>query len=427
MKILVVDDDKFNLKIVEAYIKMVSSEYSILLCNNPLEAEGILKAEAIDIILLDIMMPEISGIDLLKVIRSQKKFNDVQIIVLTGLADSENFKACFEAGANDYIRKPIEITEFHARLNAAVMQRKNSLILKEMLETAKSQNNELKELYTRLKDTQFHLVQSEKMAAIGELAAGIAHEINNPAGYVSGNLETLAKYIKRIKQYIDHTRAGLEEIVQNPNPSGAFMNYLEQNTKMFKELKIEVISDDLESIIADSQEGVKKISSIVWYLMSFSGTGDKADRVLCSVNEIIRQVLLVVSYEAQGIADISFKPQDMPEILCTKGQLEQVFLNIIINSIQAIKLKKAGSGSIVIKTYMENEYVCCSVKDNGIGISEENLERIFNPFFTTHEVGQGTGLGLSISHDIIVNKHGGVIDIKSQLGNGTEFIIKLRS
>jgi CheY-like chemotaxis protein len=100
LKILVVDDDRFNLKVVETYIKMVSSEYSILLCDNPLEAEGILKAEAIDIILLDIMMPEISGIDLLKVIRSQKKFNYVQIIVLTGLTDSENFKACFEAGAN---------------------------------------------------------------------------------------------------------------------------------------------------------------------------------------------------------------------------------------------------------------------------------------------------------------------------------------
>jgi signal transduction histidine kinase len=114
------------------------------------------------------------------------------------------------------------------------------------------------------------------------------------------------------------------------------------------------------------------------------------------------------------------------EILCTKDNWSRFFLNIIINSIQAIKLKKAGSGSIVIKTYMENEYVCCSVKDNGIGISEENLERIFNPFFTTHEVGRNR-FGLSISHDIIVNKHGGFIDIKSQLGNGTEFIIKLRS
>lgn len=426
MRILVVDDQKFNLKLAESYIKMASNEYSIILCENPLKVMGILEEEPIDIILLDIMMPEISGVELLKEIRLQKKYNDIQIIILTALTDNENFIECFEAGANDYIRKPIEQLEFHARLKAAVMQRKNSLVLKEMLETAKIQNSELKELYARLKDTQFHLVQSEKMAAIGELAAGIAHEINNPAGYISGNLETLAKYAERIKRYINHTRVGMEEIVKNPQPYDAFLKCMEMHTKLFKELKLEAITEDLESIIKDSQEGIKRISDIVNYMMSFSDTGDNTDRVSCSINELIRRVLLVVSHETRGIADISFEPQNVSDIICLKGQLEQVFLNIIINSIQAVKSKNEGNGSIVIKTYMENENVCCSVTDNGIGIPEEHLDKVFNPFFTTRDVGQGKGLGLSISHDIIVNKHGGIIDIKSQYGYGSEFIIKLK-
>ena len=206
MNILVVDDEKFNLRIAQHLIKNHIEDSHTFLCSSPEEVIQNLEENNIDIILLDIIMPKITGIDILKIIRSQKEYNDIQIIMFTGMTDEVSFKVCFENGANDYISKPIDFTEFIARMNASVKARKNILSLKEMNNTITTQYAKLSAMTEKLKDTQFNLVQKEKLAALGEIAAGIAHEINNPIGFISSNLETMDRYFKKIRDLMLHYR-----------------------------------------------------------------------------------------------------------------------------------------------------------------------------------------------------------------------------
>lgn len=425
MKILVVDDDKFNLSVAEGYLQFYFPGYEIFLCQSPKLVMRIIYEKQIDIVLLDIAMPEINGIDVLKEIRSQKEYRDIQIIMLTAIVDLDSFKTCFELGANDYLTKPIDTTEFQARIKASATTRSNSKMLHEMYERMRLQNNQLKNVNVQLRDAQFHLIQSEKLAAIGELAAGVAHEINNPIGYIGSNLETMESYLNKMHSFIDFCMEQLNSMVSIPEYS--------QNDSIIKSIhekyiksKIKFISDDLESIIKDSQEGIQKISGIVKSLRNFARAGNEDEKNYCSVLEIIEQVLLIIRNESKYAVEIKLGDFNTQEVYCNKGQLGQVLLNILLNAIQAIKSQnRAEHGNIFINAYTEDDYICISIKDDGPGIPEENLTKIFIPFFTTKEVGQGTGLGLSISHDIIVNKHKGLLDVKSFVGIGTEFIIKL--
>jgi two-component system, NtrC family, sensor kinase len=425
MNILIVDDDQFNLKVAVGFLNIISENNNIILCQKPEEVMQLLETENIDILLLDIMMPNISGIDILKSIHSLKSYDDMQIIMLTALTSSESIKECFDLGANDYITKPINIIEFQARFNSVSRTRKSSIIIKEMFERLQLQNNELKEVNARLKDAQFHLVQSGKMAAIGELAAGIAHEINNPIGYVGSNIETLSNYLLKIKEFIIYNQEHLQNSILLSTDNDIKLN-IEAILEKYEKMKIERIVKDLDSLINDSKEGINRISEIVQTLRNFARTSIENEMAYNSLEEIINQVLLIVRNESKYAVDIKYEPIEMPGLLCNKGQIGQVLLNIIINAIHAIKSeKKDERGLINIKTYMESEYQCLRINDNGPGIKEEYLSKIFDPFFTTKEVGQGTGLGLSISYDIITKKHNGVLDVKSELGIGTEFLIKL--
>lgn len=179
MNILVDDDEKLNLMIAKDYINSIFDKGNVILCGSPYEVMGILADQEIDIVLLDIVMPGMTGIEVLQFIRDKREYNNIQVVMLTSMSDKELFKKCFEMGADDYILKPIDLTEFSARLKAAVKTRSNTLILKEMFEQIKTQNKELKELNKKLEDTQFHMIQKEKLASIGELAADVAHEIYN--------------------------------------------------------------------------------------------------------------------------------------------------------------------------------------------------------------------------------------------------------
>lgn len=427
MKILVVDDDRFNLTIANDFIKKSDIECEVTLCNDPTKVERLMKKNSFDIIFLDIVMPEIDGIDVLKQIRANFEYNNIQVIMLTSLTDSHSFKNCFENGADDYVNKPIKEVEFFARLKAAVKTRNNALMLKDMFERIKKQNKELKGLNKTLKDTQFHVIQKEKMAAIGELAAGVAHEINNPLGYLGSNLETLSKFIPRIKTMIEEYRRFIKSVSSNEifmeqhniNEGLSNVDYIE------KKLKIDFVVSEIGEIIKDSMDGVNRVSKIVKSLQNFAKTGFDDEITSNDLNMIIDEVILLLNNDLKNIATIKKNYVVIPEVLCNRSQIGQVILSLITNSLQAIASQNRLDGKIIIETFREKDMVCCSICDDGPGIDQEMINRIFDPFFTTKEVGSATGIGLSISYDIIVKKYNGEFDVESIPNVKTIFKFKL--
>lgn len=427
MKILIVDDEKFNLSIANDFIKKSDIKCEVTLCNDSTEVENLVREKNFDIILLDIVMPKMSGIDVLKLIRSRTEYNNIQILMLTSLTDSDSFKKCFEYGADDYINKPIKEIEFFARLKAAIKTRNNAVILKEMFERIKKQNNELKVLNKTLQDTQFQMIQKEKLAAIGELAAGVAHEINNPLGYLGSNLETLVKFITRIQTMIVEYKDFIgiinsdEELIEEYNINDELSNIKEKE----KKLKIDFVINEIGEIIKDSRDGVQRVSKIVNSLQNFAKTGYEDEMISNDLNIIADEAILLLRNDLKSIAKIEKEYGNIPYVVCNRSEVGQVLLSLLTNSLQAIKSQNREVGNITIKTFKEKDYVCCSVWDDGPGIEDNVLNKIFDPFFTTKEIGSATGIGLSISHEIIVKRHNGVFDVKSTLGEGSKFTFKI--
>ncbi|PKM50428.1 MAG: hybrid sensor histidine kinase/response regulator [Firmicutes bacterium HGW-Firmicutes-7] len=424
MRVLVVDDDRLNLKVADGFLKNYFEDYDVILCQEPTKVMHLLETENIDILLLDIIMPELSGVDLLRQIRNIEGYRDIQVIMLTSLDDSESFKTCFELGANDYIVKPIDTTQFQARLNAAAKARNNTRMLREMLETMKQQNVELKTVNSLLKDTQFHLIQSGKMAAIGELATGVAHDITRPIGTAFNHLEELIDDNKTLKEYLNLNANFLEEIAKRIDDQQT-LALIEAVKKNYVQLSVANTTESIDCKINVLQKELTNVSEIVQSLLNLSWINPQDNSGRCRLDKLIEQVLLVIRNEASKVVEITKEMPAFPEISCNTGEIGQVILNIIINAIQAIKNEdKERRGHVHLIGYEEEQYVCVRISDDGPGIPEENLDKIFNPFYTCKE-GQGTGLGLSISYDIIVNKHRGILYVERERERGASFTIKL--
>jgi len=251
---------------------------------------------------------------------------------------------------------------------------------------------------TEYRRSREQLIQSDKLAAIGTLAAGVAHEINNPIGFISSNLNTMNKYLKKMNSYIERT--GTEEDED-------------------KEAILEILTDFVNAV-DESTEGTTRVKNIVANLKSFSRI-DRAEKEHANINEGIESTLNIVWNELKYHCKVEKDFGDIPDLYCIPNQLNQVYMNLLLNAGHATK---GQSGLINIRTWADDANIYVSVKDNGVGIPEENVKKIFEPFFTTKEVGQGTGLGLSLAFDII-KKHGGNIEVKSEVDVGTEFIVAL--
>jgi len=427
MKILVVDDERFNLTIAKDFIKKSNIECEVTLCNSPVEVERMMEENNFDIVLLDIVMPKVTGIDILKKIRENSEYNNVQVIMLTSLTDNDSFKKCFENGADDYINKPIKEVEFFARFKAAVKTRNNAQMLKEMFERIKKQNKELIDLNKTLKDTQSQIIQKEKLAAIGELAAGVAHEINNPLGYLGSNLETLSRFVLKIQTVSKEYK----NFIKNLDSNEIYMEKatISKNVSHLREieekLKINFIISEIGEIIKDSRDGVNRVSKIVQSLQNFAQTVSDDEIATYDLNMIIDEATLLLNSDLKKVATIDKRYDIMLPILCHRSQIGRVVISLITNSLQAIKSQDKIDGQIIIETYQEGDMVCCSICDNGPGIEESIINKIFNPFFTTKEIGSATGVGLSISYDTIVNKYNGEFTVESIPGKKTIFTFKL--
>ncbi|HEX8949798.1 MAG TPA: ATP-binding protein [Dissulfurispiraceae bacterium] len=305
-----------------------------------------------------------------------------------------------------------ELLEANKQLSAS--ERKYKELAENLEKKVDERTAELKMAYTRL-------LQQEKMASIGQLAAGIAHEINNPVGFIHSNLNTFAKYIRNLKEMLEFYRTAFARADAQPSPPpGGLQPLLRQAAELNKKLKIDFIMDDIDDLTKQSMEGSERIGSIVANLKGFSHIDESAAGEV-DINTELDNTIGVLSHEIKTKgADITKNYGKIPFFHGNPGLLCQVFLNILLNALQS----RESQPEITVKTEQKGETAAISISDNGRGIPHEIQGRIFEPFFTTKDVGKGMGMGLSIAYDI-VTAHGGGIECRSEEGKGSVFIITL--
>lgn len=271
-------------------------------------------------------------------------------------------------------------------------------------------NLELAEANLKLQKTQTLMVQNEKLASIGQLAAGVAHELNNPLGFLVSNNTTLRKHFGKLKE-------AWENFMKSPAAAGFDQSLAVKLNRAF---------DDSGEIFNESKDGFDRIVKIVSSLKNFSRVDQSAAFDEFDVNAGIESTLIVAWNEIKYVSDLRKNLSPLPLIRANGGEINQVILNIVVNAAHAIgKHPRGGLGLIEITTVQNGESVLITIRDNGVGIPKDIINKVFDPFFTTKEPGKGTGLGLSISYDIIVNKHSGTIEVESDPGTGTTFYISL--
>jgi C4-dicarboxylate-specific signal transduction histidine kinase len=305
-------------------------------------------------------------------------------------------------------QRTAELAELNRTLDAKVYERTDSL--QRALE-------QLQKAHEDLRTAQGQLLQSEKFSAIGQLAAGIAHEINNPIGFINSNIQTLTQYVNTYRNLFQ-LREKFDQAVRDKDYEKASA-MLSEVEKFKKIMNFSFINSDVPNLLKESYEGAQKIHRIIEDLRTFASP-DKESMGSVKVDAIMESMINIVWNEIKYKVELKKEYSPVPAITCNPQKIAQVFVNLLMNSAQAIKDK----GIITIRTYTKDGFVCVDVADNGCGISPQNSIKIFDPFFTTKPVGQGTGLGLSICYDII-KKHGGSITFTSKLGEGTTFTVML--
>lgn len=317
--------------------------------------------------------------------------------------------------------KNLNIVNFLIQVNDVTY--KNNLI-----NILDKKNKELDKALKLLKQTQVKLLREDKMVCIGQLSAGIAHEINNPLGFVMSNFNTLKKYVRHFKETLESYRMIKQELqLKFGENIGKEIEYL---NKIEKKNKIDFIIDDLEEMFNDTSAGLERVRKIIYALRNFAHENNNGDLQQYDLNEGIQNTLIIVKNEIKYTSQLKLNLTNIPLIKAKPNEINQCILNIIINASYAIKEKiskeeKYNQGNILISTTYDKSYVYCSIEDDGIGIPDNIKNKIFEPFFTTKPIGKGTGLGLSITYEIIKNTHKGELIIESEENIGTKITIKL--
>lgn len=279
--------------------------------------------------------------------------------------------------------------------------------------TLLERNAELSALNAKLSSVHEHLIQSEKLASIGQLAAGVAHEINNPIGYIFSNFSSLEKYQEDLFRMLAAYEAS--------ESTQANAQALADIKALKKTIELEFLKEDIPTLMRESKEGIVRVRKIVQDLKDFSHVDATLEWQFVNLNHGIDSTLNVVNNEIKYKADVVKEYGQLPDVQCMASQINQVVMNLVVNAAHAIGTER---GKITVRTGVDGGHVWIEVQDTGSGIPEAVLPRIFEPFYTTKPVGKGTGLGLSLSYGII-QKHGGDIEVKTVLDEGTTFRITL--
>jgi signal transduction histidine kinase len=412
--ILIVDDTPDNLRFLSSLL--LNEGYNVRKATNGQMALTAVKTVPPDLILLDVNMPGMSGYEVCEHLKKDSQTSSVPVIFLSALDDVMDKVKAFQVGGADYITKPFKIEEVLARIQ-------NQLTIKSLQNELQSQNTQLQQALNELKKAQAQLVQKEKMLGLGQLAAGMAHEINNSIGFVSSNLEPASKYIQDLLNLIKLYQQ------EYPNPSIPIQETIQ-------EIDLDFLSLDIKKIMGSMQTGAERISTMILALRIFSRLNE-SDIKAVDIHEGLDSTLLLLQHRLRKemkCPEIKVIKQygNLPLVTCYASQLNQVFFNLLNNAIDAIDsglekgITELSSPTIWINTELTAyKTVKIQIKDNGIGIDEKVRSRLFNPFFTTKPVGQGSGLGLVTSYEIVVEKHKGELRCNSLPGQGAEFTIEI--
>ncbi len=466
--ILIVDDSRTNLEVISELFD--NSEFDVWVAPNG--EIGIKKAEADrpDLILLDVIMPGIDGFETCRRLKKNPATKDIPVIFMTARSETIDKVKGLTIGAVDYITKPFQQEEVLARLRlhlrlyslTRTLEEQNSILTEEIEKRAiaeaalrdfarelekrvEERTAELTRALHELQEAQLQLVQSEKMSTLGQLVASVAHEINNPVNFVSGNINHAQQYIAHLIEHLEL----YQEYCRETAPK------IEEHAQ---DIDLEYLVKDLPKIISSMKVGVDRIRSLSVSLRNFY-RADSSHKLAVNIHEGIDSTLLILGHRLKANADrpaieVIAEYGNLPLVKCYPGQLNQVFMNLIANAIDALEEgewarakgnRQSGTGkndstndelpipndplpipTIRIRTEaIEGDWVAVRIADNGCGMTPEVKQRLFEPLFTTKPVGKGTGLGLSISRQIVEEKHGGRLTCISQKGQGSEFAIEL--
>ncbi|WP_317930391.1 sensor histidine kinase [Halioxenophilus sp. WMMB6] len=406
-RILVTDDSPVNQLLIQSILSPIYSQ--VIQAENGASCLATMSEQNIDLLLLDMNMPEISGMDVLKQIPKLPRNRQPRVLVVSSDNRPDTVAAAFQQGADDYLTTPFSREELLARVQTQLALRRRAQYLEELVT---SRTRELSETNQRLKQTHHQLMQAEKMASLGQLSAGIAHEINNPIAYINSNLQTLALYCSDFAQLFS-------AFVQLPDDLADSKAWLDARQQLQKQ-DYNFLVDDAKQLVAESLTGVERVTQIINDLKVFSHPEQNAWQP-GDINACIVSALNIAGNQLKYKARVTKNFSMLPMVECVMPQINQVLVNLLVNAAQAIE----EYGDITITTEQTNaNEITITITDSGSGIPKSVLDRIYDPFFTTKPVGEGTGLGLAVSYGIIQN-HQGTITANSKKGEGTTFTITL--
>ncbi|BAU13722.1 response regulator receiver sensor signal transduction histidine kinase [Leptolyngbya sp. NIES-3755] len=425
--ILIVDDNATNARIL--FDVLEEAGYQPLIAKNGEEALSQLETVSPDLILLDVVMPELDGFETCDRIQSNPNLQEIPIIFMSALADVGDKAKGLKLGAVDYITKPFQSEEVLARVQTHLKLRQQTRQLKELNDQleqrVEERTAELSRSLDELQAAHLQLIQREKLSTLGELVSGIGHEINNPLNSIAGNLAHAEQYVQdlisHLQLYQRYYPDPVDEIVQDA-----------------EEITLPFLTTDLVKLLNTMKIAADRMTHISRSLRTFSRS-DYENTIDLQIQDGLDSTLLLLQHRIKAN---SHRPAiqiirdyvELPSINCFPGQLNQVFMNLLANAIDAIEESNRDKtyaeisenpNQIHIATELKSETVMIRIRDNGIGMTEAVRQKVFEPSFTTKPVGKGTGLGLAIAYQIIVEKHEGSLTCHSAPGKGTEFTIEL--
>ena len=402
-KILIVDDDPISQATLSAYLSQIAV---IMTADDGTSAIIMIKDESPDLIILDNVMPGLSGLDVCRHLKGSQAYASIPVIFISSIDDINGKVAAFSAGAIDYITKPFLCDEVKSRIASHLDLH---FLRKDLENRVAERTNELKLSQARLFEAQVRMHRAEKLASLGTLASGIAHEINTPVQFIGNNLEFMQMAIARFDPIVEKMDT---EYKQSSRDLGIH--------------DIKLLMPEMIRAIDESIDGVSRITNIVHAIKMFSHPGTII-LTQQSPTRLIETAVLVSRNSWKNAAELSIDiDPDLPTVPCNRSDIDQVLLALILNAVDAIEARhQSCRGQICVSARQVGENIEFSVTDNGCGISKDVRPYVWDLFFTTKEPGKGTGQGLAICHNIIVTKHGGIIDYDCNTENLTRFYFRI--